>query len=144
MVNALWIQCGILLVMIAIPLIGIKGIDDFFKRLIDMSALSLAVPYIILGVAYFVYRMKGNIPPFVMLKSKAMVIIASAVVLILGFTALIGAGYGEIAAAKNFKEAFDPFLNYYGGPIILLLVGLIITYITKLVTNKNADKSKSI
>ena len=56
--NALWTQAGIVIVLIAIPLIGIESIDSFFRLATNLSSLSLVIPYIILAAAYFVFRLK--------------------------------------------------------------------------------------
>lgn len=136
MVNALWTQCGILLVLIVVPLVGLHSIDSFFKLLQNLSSLSLVIPYVVLAIAYFAYRMRGNVPPFVMIKSKLGVITASIIVFILGVLAFIGAGWGDISGAKSLKEALMPILKDYGGPIILIIGGMILTYITRKVTDK--------
>lgn len=52
LVNALWVQCGVLLVLIIVPLSGITSIYNFFNLLTTFSALSLAIPYIVLAAAY--------------------------------------------------------------------------------------------
>ena len=120
MVNALWVQCGVLLVLIIVPLVGLNSIDNFFNLLTTLSALSLAIPYIILAVAYLTFRFKGNVPPFVMLKSKAAVLIASIVVFILGVLAFFGAGWGDISGSTEFLEAIVPILKDYGGPVAFI------------------------
>ena len=132
LVNALWVQCVVLLVLIIVPLAGLKSIDKFFNLLTTLSALSLAIPYIVLSYAYLMFRLKGNIPPFVMLKSKAAVIVASIVVFTLGILAFFGAGWGEVAGVKNFSEAIIPILKTYGGPVGFIIFGLFISYLTKM------------
>ncbi|MBU3160015.1 amino acid permease [Clostridium frigoris] len=131
LVNALWIQCIILCVLIIVPLIGLNSIDTLFNTLTTLSGLCLAIPYIVLAAAYLVFRLKGNVPPFVMLKSKAAVMVASIVVFILGILAFFGAGWGNIAGAKNFSEAIVPILKNYGGPVAFIIFGFFISYLTK-------------
>ncbi len=132
LVNALWVQCGILSVLIVVPLIGLNSIDAFFNMLTTLSGLCLAIPYIVLAAAYLVFRLKGNVPPFVMLKSKAAVVISSTVVFVLGVLAFFGAGWGDIAGATSFKEAIVPILKNYGGPVGFIIFGFFITYLTKI------------
>ncbi|MBU3181058.1 amino acid permease [Clostridium psychrophilum] len=141
LVNALWVQCIILLVLIIVPLAGLNNIDNFFNLLTTLSALSLAIPYIVLAAAYLIYRLKGNVPPFVMLKSKVAVIVASTVVFILGVLAFFGAGYGNIAGSKNFSEAIIPILKNYGGPVGFIIFGFLITYLTKILSKNNIKDS---
>jgi amino acid transporter len=144
MVNALWTQCAVLIVLIVIPLVGLNSIDSFFTLLQNLSSLSLAIPYIVLAAAYYVFRKKGNVPPFLMLKSKASVIIASAVSFILGILAFFGAGWCDIVGAKSFSEALSPIIRDYGGPVILIIFGMLLTYITKSVTTKKKNKTQSM
>ena len=141
LVNALWVQCVILLVLIIVPLAGLNNIDKFFNLLTTLSALSLAIPYIVLAAAYLVFRLKGNVPPFVMLKSKAAVIIASVVVFVLGILAFFGAGWGEIAGAKNFSEAIIPILKNYGGPVGFIIFGFFISYLTRTFTRSKIKEN---
>lgn len=141
MVNALWVQCGVLLVLVAVPLIGIKGIDSFFTLLTNLSSLSLVIPYIVLAGAYLVFRMRGNTSPFVMFKSKITVIVVSIVVLFFGIAAFFGAGWGDFAGAKSASEAIVPILKDYGGPMILILVGILFTRISVAVTKKTNIKA---
>lgn len=137
MVNALWVQCGILLVLVAVPLIGLKGIDNFFTLLTNLSSLSLVIPYIVLAAAYLAFRMKGNHAPFEMLKSKAVVIITSIVVLFLGIAGFFGAGWGDFADAKSVSEAMVPILKDYGGPMVLIIAGIVITRINQAAAKKS-------
>ena len=141
LVNALWVQCGVLLVLIVVPLAGLNSIDEFFNLLISLSALSLAVPYIVLAAAYLIFRLKGNVPPFVMLKSKSSVVAASIVVFILGVLAFFGAGWGEISGADSLSEAIVPIIMNYGGPVIFVVFGFFITYLTKKVTKSHSKAS---
>jgi amino acid transporter len=137
LVNALWFQCGVLLVLIIVPLAGLNSIDEFFNLLTTLSALSLAIPYIVLAGAYLVFRLKGNVPPFVMLKSKTAVILASTVVFILGILAFFGAGWEDVTGAKSFSEAIVPILKVYGGPIAFIIIGFFISSLTKMFNKSN-------
>lgn len=42
--NALWTQCGVVLVLIIVPLVGLNSIDSFFTLLTNLSSLSLIIP----------------------------------------------------------------------------------------------------
>ena len=141
--NALSIQCVILIVLIIVPLAGLKSIDKFFNLLTTLSSLSLAIPYIILSVAYLTYRLKGNVPPSVMLKSKTAIIIASFVVFALGVLAFFGAGWGELASAGSFSDAIVPILTNYGGPVAFIIFGFFISYLTKTFTKKDIKEKNS-
>ena len=131
MVNALWAQCAILFIMILVPLVGLHSIDKFFILITNLSSLSLVVPYIVLGAAYLVFRLKNKKPQFLMIKSNTMVFFASGIVIALGVAGFFGAGWGDIAGAATVTDALVPIAKDYGGPIILILFGLLITWLTK-------------
>ena len=136
--NALWTQCGIVLVLIIVPLVGIGSIDSFFKLLTDLSALSLIIPYIILAASYLVFRLRGDNAPFTMFKSKASVIIAALVVLLLGIAGFFGAGLDYCREAATTAEAVKSIAKTYGGPVVLIILGYLLTLITKATSKKSA------
>jgi amino acid transporter len=121
--SALWTQALVLLVLIAIPLIGIGGVESFFVLVTDMTALSLVIPYIILVVAYVVFRYKKMAAPFSMLKADTGAYTAAGVTLALSFAAYFGAGLDYVMGTENTSEAIRLVLQTYGGPILLIVVG---------------------
>lgn len=140
--NALWVQCAVLLVLIIVPLLGLSSIDAFFKLLTNLSALSLIIPYIILGAAYLSFRLKGNKAPFTMLKSNASAVIVAALILILGVAGFFGAGLGDVVSAENSSAAIKSIVMDYGGPIILIILGYVLTFITKAVSKSKTSTDK--
>ncbi len=68
LVNALWTQCAILVVLISIPLLGIGSINDFFKLLTDLSSLAVVVPYVVLICAFISFRKHNKDLDFKFLK----------------------------------------------------------------------------
>lgn len=138
--NALWTQCIVVIIMIVVPVIGLNSIESFFELLTNLSSLSLVLPYIILGAAFLSYRLKGNKAPFTMFKSNGFAILVSIVVLILGVAGFFGAGLDYILGAESSSEAVKQILMNYGGPIILILLGYVITWITKAASKNNSDK----
>lgn len=135
--NALWIQCAVLLVLIIVPLFGSGSINDFFELLTNLSALSLIIPYIVLGAAYLSYRLKGNEAPFTILKSKTSAILVSAIILILGIAGFIGAGISDVVYAETNREAVAAIARDYGGPIILILLGYVLVFLTRYFNFRN-------
>lgn len=131
LINALWAQCLVLLVLIAIPLIGLDSIDAFFTLVTDMSALSLVIPYIILVAAYIAFRHKKMEAPFTMLKADQVAYIAAGITLVLSVAAFFGAGLDYVVGAESTSEAIGAVLQTYGGPIILIVVGYGWTLLTK-------------
>lgn len=123
MTNALWTQCSVLSVLILIPVVGLNSINSFFELLATLSSLSLVIPYVILAVAYLVFRRKEETPDFMLIKSKGIAALASTVVLILGALAFFGAGWAEIEGAESLSEAMVPIIQQYGGPGILIALG---------------------
>lgn len=130
--NALWIQCIVVIIMIIVPEIGLKSVDTLFKTLTNLSSLSLIVPYIILAIAYLVYRLKGNKAPYTMFKSNGLAISMAILLLVLGVVGFIGAGLGDVVGAETTKDALIAVGKDYGGPLLLIILGYILTFFTKL------------
>ena len=144
MINALWVQCVILVILVAVPLIGLGGMDNFFELLTNLSALSLVIPYVVLVAAYFVFRAKGKETPFKVFKGRGTALFISGFVFLIGVAGFIGAGWSEIADAASFNDALEPIFRNYGGPVILIIAGIIITRITTYYHNKNkANKNNN-
>lgn len=141
--NALWIQCIIVIIMIILPSLGSESIDKYFTLITNLSSLSLILPYIILAAAYLVYRMKGNKAPYTMFKSNSLAIAMAILLLILGALGFIGAGLGDIVGAASSKEALAAIGRDYGGPVLLILIGYIITIITRFTHRHDIDQNKA-
>lgn len=125
MVNALWMQCAVLFVLMAIPAIGLKSLSNFFVLITDLCALSTIVPYAILVAAYYAYRNKNEHIDFTIIKSSTMAKVMSVVVLILSVAGFFGAGLGDVVGVSA-AEAMKNIVMDYGGPVLLLFVGWII------------------
>ena len=129
--NALWTQALVLLVLIAIPLIGLSGVESFFVLVTNMTALSLVIPYIILVVAYVVFRYKKMDAPFTALKADPGAYTAAAITLALGLAAYFGAGLDYVLGTESTSEAIGLVLQTYAGPILLIVVGYGLSWLNK-------------
>lgn len=136
LVNALWTQCLILVVLIAIPLFGLNSIDNFFKLLTDLSALTVVIPYIVLSVAYISFRRTNKDVDFKFFKSNWMAYTVALIVFVLSCAGFFGAGLDYVVGSTG-KEATALIIKTYGGPIILITVGLLIKYFSKRVYENN-------
>ncbi|MFZ1466156.1 MAG: amino acid permease [Anaerolineae bacterium] len=129
--NALWTQAAVVIVLIAIPLFGLSGVESFFVLVTNMTALSLVIPYIILVAAYVVFRYKKMGAPFTMLKADSGAYTAAGVALALSFAAYLGAGLDYVMGSESTSEAIGLVLQTYAGPIVLIAVGYGFTWLTK-------------
>lgn len=136
LVNALWTQCLILVVLTAIPLFGLNSIDNFFKLLTDLSALTVVIPYIVLSVAYISFRRTNKDIDFKFFKSNWMAYAVALIVFVLSCAGFFGAGLDYVVGSTG-KEATALIIKTYGGPIILITVGLLIKYFSKRVYENN-------
>lgn len=136
--NALWIQCGVLLVLIVTPLLGLSSIDSFFKLLTNLSSLSLVIPYVVLAGAFLAFRLRGEKAPFSLFKSNTTAVIVSVIVFILGIAGFFGAGMGDFYYANTTKDAALAILKDYGGPVALIVLGYCFVFLTKITHKKNA------
>lgn len=122
--NALWAQCAVVVLLIAVPMLGIGSVEDFFRLLTDLSSLSVVVPYVVLVVAYIAFKSKNKATNFVVIKSKAFAYLMAAVCLALGIAGFFGAGLDYIDRAASLTDALPAILKTYGGPVILILAGM--------------------
>lgn len=136
LVNALWTQCLILVALTAIPLFGLNSIDNFFKLLTDLSALTVVIPYIVLSVAYISFRRTNKDIDFKFFKSNWMAYAVALIVFVLSCAGFFGAGLDYVVGSTG-KEATALIIKTYGGPIILITVGLLIKYFSKRVYENN-------
>lgn len=137
--NALWIQCAVVIILVAVPAVGLNSIDAFFKFLTNLSSLSLILPYIILSGAYLVYRLRGNKAPYTMFKSNFFAIAVSILLLVLGIAGFIGAGLGDIVSAETKMDAIKAIGKDYGGPVLLILLGYGLTLFSKSSAKKGSN-----
>jgi amino acid transporter len=128
--NALWTQCLVLIVLIAVPLFGLSGVESFFVLVTNMTALSLVIPYFLLVVAYVVFRYKKMGAPFTMLKADAGAYTAAGVALALSLAAYLGAGLDYVMGSESTGEAIGLVLQTYAGPILLIAVGYAFSWFT--------------
>ncbi|WP_320047676.1 amino acid permease [uncultured Ilyobacter sp.] len=126
LINALWIQALVVIILIAIPLLGLESIDGFFKLITDLSALSLVLPYLIIGFAYMNFRLKGLEGEYTFFKTKTAYMTASVIVILFSLAGFFGAGLDYVIGAETTGEAVKSILMTYGGPLILVIVGIIL------------------
>lgn len=125
MKNALWIQCGIVILLIIVPLFGLGGIDSFFNLLTDLSALSSVPAYGILAVSFLVFRLKKRSSTFTAFKRNAIAILIAIITIILSILGYIGAGLDYFIWAESKTESMVLLLKTYGGPVVLIILGCI-------------------
>lgn len=120
-INAMWIQCGIAVVMIILVSFGGEGAAAFFKKLVLMTNVAMTLPYMFISGAFASFKKKDSIKkPFVMFKTKTSGIIASVVV-----TFTVG--------FANFFTIIEPAMNgdmvstlwMVGGPIFFSVVAVL-------------------
>ncbi len=70
-VNAMWIQCGIVIVFVVMVAFGGEGASAFFSKLILMTNVAMTIPYIFIAAAFPKFKAKESIQkPFEIYKSK--------------------------------------------------------------------------
>ena len=140
LVNALWTQCAILVVLISIPLLGIGSINDFFKLLTDLSSLAVVVPYVVLICAFISFRKHNKDLDFKFFKSDALAYTVAGIALVLSCAGFFGAGLQDIVGSSG-KEATILIIKTYGGPVILMALGLVLRALSeKSYKNKSLGK----
>lgn len=130
LVNALWTQCIMLVILISIPLFGIGSVNDFFKLLTDLSSLAVVIPYVVLICAFISFRKHNKDLEFKFFKSDILAYTVAGIALFLSCAGFFGAGLQDIVGSSG-KEAILLIIKTYGGPIILTILGLILRAISE-------------
>ncbi len=129
--NALWIQAGVVVVLNALPLMGLTSIDALFRLLTDLSALSLVIPYIILAAAFLVFRLKNKPGPFTMMRSNKLATSVAVMTVLISIAGFFGAGIDYYVDAETGAAAAKAIIMTYGGPIVLIALGYGLTHFRK-------------
>lgn len=82
-VNAMWIQAGIVCVMIFLVAFGGNSMASFFNILVSMTNVAMTLPYMFIAAAFPYFKKKAEIEkPFVVFKTQGAVKIWTAIVLL--------------------------------------------------------------
>lgn len=139
--NALWAQCALLVLLIAVPLLGLGGVEGLLRLLTDLSALSLVVPYLILVAAYISFKRQAAKPDdFVIVKSKPFAVAMALVCLSLGVIGFFGAGLAYIDSTASARVIIPELLKLYGGPIVLIIAGMLLVALNKKLHAKSSSQ----
>jgi len=139
--NALWTQAGIVIVLIAIPLAGLKSIDAFFRLVTNLTTLSGVIPYAVLALAYFVFRLKKMPAPFTMFKSNHMAIAVAMSTVIVSIFGFFGAGLDYFLGAETRRQAIQAILMIYGGPMFLVVLGFALTALNRKIAESKLSET---
>lgn len=122
-VNAMWVQCGIVAVIIALVSFGGEGASKFFSRLILMTNVAMTLPYMFLSVAFPAFKKNTNIrKPFEFFKSYSIAFLATALVtLTVGFANLF-----TIIEPTIMKGDYMSTIWMIVGPVVFIIAALII------------------
>ncbi|MEF9942335.1 MAG: amino acid permease [Lachnospiraceae bacterium] len=142
MKNALWIQCGIVIILITVPLFGLGGIDALFNLLTDLSALSSVPAYAMLAIAFLVFRLKKKESAFTVFKNNTIAVPVAVVTIGVAVLAYIGAGLDYFIWAETKTESMILLVKTYGGPIALIILGYILRSFSLKKYHKKENKEK--
>lgn len=81
-VNAMWVQCIIVIVIVVISSFGGKTASAFLNYLILMSNVAMTIPTVFLAISFVAFKKNDDInKPFVIFKSKRIAYISAAIVI---------------------------------------------------------------
>lgn len=120
--NAMWIQCIIVAVLVALVSFGGEGAQEFFGKLVLMTNVAMTIPYMFIAAAFTKFKNNDEIvKPFEIYKNKKVAAIISILVtIVVGFA--------------NFFTIIEPAINgkvsntiwMIVGPLLFLAISLII------------------
>ena len=122
-VKAMWIQCIVIVAIIALSAFGGKSASKFLDYLILMGNVSMTVPYMFLTIAFIFFKKNQAIEkPFKMFKSyKSGAIWGIIVTVTIGFANV----FTIIQPALEEQDYFSSILQL-AGPVVFGVIGLIL------------------
>lgn len=123
--NAMWAQCIIVVVMVALISMGGEGASKFFEKLVLMTNVAMTIPYMFLSAAFVSFKRKSDIvKPFEVYKSEAAWTFATIVV-----TALVGfANFFTIIEPAVTSKDYQSTIWMIAGPLFFTIVALSIYF----------------
>jgi amino acid transporter len=133
-VNAMWVQCIIVVVMIfATSVVGGKSMAKFFDILVAMTNVAMTIPYMFLAIAYISFKKRDSIKkPFEVFKTyKSALIWGVIITLTVGFANVFSiiepviSAHIQGAVGADLSDAWVNTIAQVAGPI---LFGVIAVY----------------
>lgn len=121
--NAMWIQCAVVVIIIALSAFGGKSASKFLDYLILMGNVSMTIPYMFLSIAFIYFKKKEYInKPIKIFKSyKSGAIWGIIVTFIIGFANI----FTIIQPIIEENDYFSTVLQV-AGPILFVIIGLVL------------------
>ncbi|MGL5125246.1 MAG: glutamate/gamma-aminobutyrate family transporter YjeM [Fusobacteriaceae bacterium] len=128
--NAMWCQCGIVVLFILGITFGGQGAEAFFMKLTLMTNVAMTIPYLLIAAAFPKFKKnKDIIKPFVIFKTDFSVKLATFfTVLLVGFA--------------NISTIIEPALNGKIDDTIWMIVGPIFFMLLALTIYKKYEKAQ--
>ena len=135
--HAMWIQAGLIVLVIILTSLGGKSGQQFFTILVDMNNIGSIFPYLFLAIAFIFFKRNRELPHnYVILKHKSTTYLAvGLVILSIVFAVLVNLITPILA--HQYMTAFWSFI----GPIFFYLIGYLFYKIG--VRRRNRDEIKS-
>lgn len=122
-VNAMWVQCFIVIIIIALTSFGGDTASAFLDSLILMSNVAMTIPYIFIALAFVPFKKKENLDrPFVIYKSKGSIIFCTILVV---FTITFANIFTIVKPILESGDYFSTILQI-AGPVIFTAIALIL------------------
>ena len=119
-VNAAWVQCIIVSVIVILVSFGGEAAEEFFSKLVLMTNVAMTLPYLFLAGAFISFKNKKEIhKPFEIYKSKVMVIIAT-------ILTILTVGFANIFTIiePSFSGKWENTVWMIAGPLVFSLTAL--------------------
>lgn len=127
-VNAMAVQCGIVVVMIIATSFGGQNASQFFSKLVLMTNVAMTIPNMFIAGAFYKFKKNKSIDkPFELYKTKTMALIGSlSVILVVGFGNIM-----TIIEPVIQKGDWESTIWMIAGPVIFAILGFVIYEISK-------------
>ncbi len=121
-VNAMWIQCILVVVFIALVSFGGKAAGAFFSKLILMTNVAMTIPYMFVAAAFVKFKSKKDIKrPFEVYKNKTVTLVATIVCVLTVAFANVSTILSPVMSGKNPQNTYWMI----AGPLFFAIVALV-------------------
>ncbi|MGL5122883.1 MAG: glutamate/gamma-aminobutyrate family transporter YjeM [Fusobacteriaceae bacterium] len=120
--NAMWLQCGIVVIFIIGVAFGGEGASKFFMKLTLMTNVAMTIPYLLIAFAFPAFKAKKEIiKPFVIYKNLTIIKIAT-------YATVITVSFANIMTIIEpaTKGDFSSTIWMITGPIFFSILALVI------------------
>ncbi len=121
-INAAWVQCGVVAVIVVLVSFGGEAAEEFFSKLVLMTNVAMTIPYLFLAGAFVSFKRKTEIQkPFEVYKTQRSALIAT-------ILTVVTVGFANIFTIiePSFNGKWQNTVWMIAGPLVFSITALLL------------------